>query len=53
MPIQATLPDHSGHGKHRIADFDLEALSLTELRKLHERHRQGDHHRKREGDPVG
>ena len=35
MPIQATLQDHSGHGKHHMADFDLEALSLTELRKLH------------------
>lgn len=35
MPMQATFPDHSGHGKHHMADFDLEALSLTELRKLH------------------
>ena len=34
MPIQATLQDHSGHGKHHMADFDLEALSLTELKKL-------------------
>ena len=35
MPIQATLSDHSGHRKHHMADFDLEALSFTELRKLH------------------
>lgn len=35
MPMQATFPDHSGHGKHHMADFYLEALSLTELRKLH------------------
>ena len=35
MPIRATLRNHSGHGKHHIADFDLEALSLKELRKLH------------------
>jgi DNA-binding protein H-NS len=34
MPIRATLQDHSGHGKHHRADFDLEALSLSELRKL-------------------
>ena len=34
MPIQATFQDHSGHGKHHMADFDLEALSLKELRKL-------------------
>jgi len=34
MPIQATLRNHSGHGKHHMADFDLEALSLTELKKM-------------------
>ena len=34
MPIQATFPDHSGHGKHYMADFDLEALSLSELKKM-------------------
>lgn len=35
MPIQATLRNHSGHGKHRMADFDLEALSLSELKTMH------------------
>ena len=35
MPIRATLQDHSGHEKHRMADFDLEALSLSELKKMH------------------
>ena len=44
MPIQVALRDHKGHRKHRMADFDLEALSLSELRKLHERHRQGNFH---------
>jgi len=34
MPMQATFPDHSGHGKHHMADFDLEALSLSELKKM-------------------
>jgi DNA-binding protein H-NS len=34
MPIQATLQDHSGHGKHHMADFDLEALSLSDLKKM-------------------
>ena len=35
MPIRATLQDHSGHGKHRMADYDLEALSLSDLKKMH------------------
>ena len=34
MPIQATMRNHSGHRKHHMADFDLEALSLIDLKKM-------------------
>jgi hypothetical protein len=34
LPIQATLRDHSKHRKHRMADVDLQALSLPELTKM-------------------
>lgn len=34
MPRRVSIPGHSGHGSHRLADYYLEALSLTELKKI-------------------
>jgi hypothetical protein len=35
VPIQATLRNHSRQRKHHMADFDIEALSLSDLKKMH------------------
>jgi len=34
MPRRVSILEHSGHGSHSLADYDLEALSLSELKKM-------------------